>query len=53
MGNSKWTAKFGPWRLVHRERFEDYRGAREREIELKKQKGGEGFYKLIGRSYDD
>jgi len=35
------------------EQFIDYRGARMREIELKKQKGGEGFYKLIGRSIDD
>jgi hypothetical protein len=35
------------------EQFMDYRGARKREIELKKQKGGEGFYKLIGRSFDD
>ena len=35
------------------EQFIDYRGARMREIELKKQKGGEGFYKLIGRSFDD
>ena len=24
-----------------------------REIELKKQKGGQGFYKLIGRGFDD
>ena len=31
----------------------DYSGARKREIELKKQRGGEGFYKLIGRSFDD
>jgi putative endonuclease len=52
-GISKWTAKFGPWRLVHMEQFMDCREARKREIELKKQKGEEGFYKLIGRSFDD
>jgi putative endonuclease len=52
-GISKWTAKFGPWRLVHMEPFVDYQGARKREIELKQQNSGEGFYKLIGRSFDD
>jgi putative endonuclease len=52
-GISKWTAKFGQWSLVHAERFGDYGGARKREIELKKQKGGEGFYKLIGRSFEN
>ena len=35
------------------EQFMDYRGARKREIEWKKQKGGKGFYKLIGRSFED
>ena len=52
-GVSKWTAKFGPWRLVHTEQFADYSGARKRELALKKQKGGEGFYKLIGRSFEN
>ncbi len=52
-GISKWTSKFGPWRLVHAEQFTGYSGARKRELELKKQKGGEGFYKLIGRTFDD
>ena len=51
-GISKWTAKFGPWRLVHAEQFTDYTGARKRELQLKKQKGGEGFYKLIGCTFD-
>ena len=35
------------------EQFIDYRGGRMREIELKKQNGGEGFYKLIDRSFDN
>jgi len=52
-GVSVWTAKFGPWRLVHTEQFTDYSGARKRELALKKQKGGMGFYKLIGRSYEE
>jgi len=52
-GISKWTSKFGPWRLVHAEQFTGYSGARKRELELKKQKGGDGFYKLIGRTFDD
>jgi putative endonuclease len=52
-GLSPWSAKFGPWRLVHTEEFEDYGAARQREIQLKKQKSGRGFYKLIGRSFED
>ena len=52
-GKSKWTAKYGQWKLVHVEQFTDYSGARKREIEWKKQKGGKGFYKLIGRDFDD
>lgn len=52
-GKSKWTAKYRPWKLVHVEQFADYTGARRREIELKKQKGGRGFYRLIGRSFED
>jgi hypothetical protein len=35
------------------EEFKHYRGARKRELQLKKQEGGEGFYKLIGRTFDD
>jgi putative endonuclease len=52
-GKSRWTTNYIPWRLVHVEQFMDYRGARKREIEWKKQKGGKGFYKLIGRSFED
>ncbi len=52
-GKSQWTARYIPWRLVHVEKFVDYRAARKREIELKRQKGGKGFYKLVGRSFAD
>jgi hypothetical protein len=50
---SKWTAKFGPWRLCHTEKHMDYTAARKREIELKRQKGGSGFYRSIGRTFAD
>ena len=51
-GVSKWTAKFGPWRLVHTERYANYTDARKREIQLKRQKGGIGFYRLLGRTFE-
>ncbi len=47
-GKSGWTAPYRPWILVHEERFENYRTARRREIELKRQKGGQRFYQLTG-----
>jgi hypothetical protein len=50
---SRWTTKFGPWRLVHTEEFIDYRAARKRELELKEQKGGQGFYKRLGLSFEE
>jgi hypothetical protein len=37
-----------PWTLVYQEARLDYRSARLRENELKRQKGGEGFYRLTG-----
>ena len=49
----KWTAKFGPWKLVQVEEYADYTGARKRELALKKQKGGNGLYKLLGRSFNE
>ena len=47
-GKSGWTARHRPWILVHEERYENYRTARLREIELKRQKGGQRFYQLTG-----
>jgi len=47
-GISRWTARHRPWLLVHEERFENYRQARVREVELKKQKGGQNFFKMTG-----
>ena len=47
-GLSTWTAKFIPWEMVHREIHPDYTAARKRELLLKKQKGGNGFFRLTG-----
>jgi len=45
---SKWTARHMPWEIVHVERRESYSDARKRELLLKRQKGGTGFYTLTG-----
>jgi putative endonuclease len=47
-GVSKWTARLVPWEMVHVERHEIYSGARKRELLVKRQKGGAGFYTLTG-----
>ncbi len=49
-GVSRWTSRYRPWILVHQERFENYRLARLRELELKRQKGGRGFFEMTGLS---
>jgi putative endonuclease len=51
-GVSKWTARHAPWEIVHVERMQDYSEARERELLLKRQKGGTGFYTLTGLDAD-
>ena len=47
-GISHWTARHRPWVLVYVERFGNYRLARERELQLKGQKSGSGFFALTG-----
>ncbi|SRR5579863_1669185 len=47
-GVSKWTAKYSPWELVRLEPFANYAEARKRELLLKRQKGGAGFFRLTG-----
>ena|SRR5271170_120880 len=47
-GVSKWSSKYGPWRLVHPETHPDFRSARIRENYLKRQRGGRGFYQATG-----
>jgi len=49
-GGSVWTSRYSDWRLVHVEQYLSYSQARKRELVLKKQKGGSGFYKLLGRT---
>jgi putative endonuclease len=45
---SRWSARYVPWTMVYQEAHSDYRSARLRENELKRQKGGEGFFRLTG-----
>jgi putative endonuclease len=47
-GLSKWTSRYPPWELVHVEPYANYSDARKRELALKRQKGGVGFYALTG-----
>jgi putative endonuclease len=47
-GISKWTSRYIPWEMVHVEPYANYSDARRRELLLKKQKGGVGFYTLTG-----
>jgi putative endonuclease len=43
-----WSKRYRPWTLVFDEQHPDYRSARKREIELKRQKGGKGFFAKTG-----
>jgi len=43
-GRASWTKRYRPWILVLTEEYANYREARERELDLKAQKGGEGFF---------
>jgi putative endonuclease len=43
-----WSRRYRPWDLVHSERYPDYSSARRRELELKSQKGGNGFFVKTG-----
>jgi putative endonuclease len=43
-----WTSKYRPWKLVLTEEYADYTDARQRELDLKAQKGGVGFFKKTG-----
>lgn len=51
-GLSKWTSRYRPWTLVYSQRFADYTAARKFENQLKRQKGGIGFFKTTGLSRD-
>jgi putative endonuclease len=47
-GKSKWTSRANDWKLVRIESFTNYAEARKRELFLKKQKGGRGFFQATG-----
>lgn len=47
-GRSKWTSKHGPWEMVWHEGPMSLGAARKKEMWLKRQKGGRGFYRLTG-----
>ncbi|MDD4412183.1 MAG: GIY-YIG nuclease family protein [Patescibacteria group bacterium] len=47
-GLSKWTSKFKNWKIVYTKQFGNLTEARKWENYLKKQKGGNGFKKIIG-----
>jgi len=47
-GVSRWTERYRPWTLILVERFGSYREARKRELQLKAQKSGQGFFALTG-----
>jgi putative endonuclease len=47
-GISKYTKNRGPWELIHTEQYPNLSLARKREVLLKRQKGGIGFFKAIG-----
>ncbi len=43
-----WSARYAPWRLVYSEQHSDYTAAKRRELKLKAQKHGDGFWTLTG-----
>ena len=47
-GESKWTAKYRPWRLIRESPELSLGDARKLGNHLKRQKGGNGFRRLIG-----
>ena len=48
-GLSQWTKRYNNWRIIYEKRFGNYTEARKWEILRKKQKGGNGLRKLIGK----
>src|SRR4051812_15596341 len=46
-GRSKWTKQKGPWRIVWLSETLSYSEARTLENKLKRQKGGDGLYKML------
>ena len=49
VGVSKWTRGKGPWTLIWQSGDMNLSDARKLELSLKRQKGGDGFYRIIGK----
>ncbi len=49
-GVSNWTRNKGPWKLVWQKKGLSLSEARKLELELKGQKGGDGFFRKTGLS---
>ena len=47
IGDSKWTRGRGPWALIWQSIDMNLSDARKLELLLKRQKGGDGFYRMI------
>ena len=50
LGGSRWTRGKGPWTLVWQSEEMNLSSARKLELLLKKQKGGDGIYRMVGLS---
>ncbi len=48
IGVSAWTRYKGPWTLIWQSPDMSLSDARKLELSLKRQKGGDGFYRIIG-----
>ncbi len=49
-GDSRWTRGKGPWTLIWQSEEMNLSDARKLELLLKRQKGGDGFYRVLGLS---
>ncbi len=49
VGDSRWTRGKGPWTLLWQSGDMNLADARQLELLLKRQKGGDGFYRMIGQ----
>jgi putative endonuclease len=52
-GESKWTRGKGPWTLMWQSKEMKLSDARKLELLLKRQKNGDGFYRIVGLSRPD
>jgi putative endonuclease len=51
VGDSRWTRRKGPWTLIWQSEEMNLSDARKLELLLKRQKGGDGFYRITGLSW--